>query len=355
MAIQLNQFHATSEHQFQRSEQLKVNGREFSRDQLREQIEPLSDAVPIAATNASKPSTANHEWDDGELHNLDAITRLRVLVLASFTGRQLALSVNPEEASDAQAGVAARSEQGLSVNASATLGGLAEVDTGEAAEPPLLPAINLDKAVLVVDEREASAVAFSVDMSINGRQVVGELRVQQSRANHLEVRATAAGVQKFLDPLVLNFNGPLVLAEGNIRFDLDVDGQVDLLPSMVSDSYLLALDKNANGRIDDGSEVVGAQSGNGYADLRALDDNADGFLSQADASFQLLRLWRPGEQGIGQPLGARGVQAIYLGSIDSPFTLQASSNGELLGQVRQSSFFVANNKVQLSQQVDFWV
>ncbi|BFM10658.1 hypothetical protein R50072_08110 [Simiduia litorea] len=330
---------------------LRVDGRDYSRQALREKIEGAADAVPTPDTKVA--GVAAVDRPTGELHGIDATTRLRALVLSAFTGRPVTLAGEARVAdAEAQPGEAFGREQRLVQGAAPT--GVANDAIGEPVQRSLV-ALNVDRAVLVIDEREASLVAFSIDLTLDGNRVAGALRVQQSRTQHIEVSASAASIEKFLDPLVLNFNGPLALAEGSVQFDLDGDGHMDLLPNLVSDSYLLAWDKNANGHIDDGAEVVGALSGNGYADLRALDDNGDGFLSAADAGFQQLRLWRPSAQGIGLALDARAVQAIFIGSIDSPFTLQAERGGAVLGRVRQSSFFVADNRVQLSQQVDFRV
>jgi hypothetical protein len=62
-------------------------------------------------------------------------------------------------------------------------------------------------------------------------------------------------------------------------------------------------------------------------------------------------LWRQGEFGSGVGLDARNVQAIYLAGVDSPFTCP----GDTYGRMRQGGFFVADNVLKLSQQVDFVV
>jgi hypothetical protein len=74
----------------------------------------------------------------------------------------------------------------------------------------------------------------------------------------------------------------------------------------VDDSWL-ALDRNGNGMIDDGSELFGAASpqpapppgeiGNGFIALAQYDKtdqggNADGVISHSDAVFSRLLLWR---------------------------------------------------------------
>lgn len=77
-----------------------------------------------------------------------------------------------------------------------------------------------------------------------------------------------------------------------------------------SDDAWLALDRNGNGTIDDGSELfgnftvqpIGQQQANGFAALSMLDSNHDGVVSAADTQFGTLRLWRDlNHDGVSQP------------------------------------------------------
>ena len=74
-----------------------------------------------------------------------------------------------------------------------------------------------------------------------------------------------------LDPLVINFkNASASLGDRNYYFDIDCDGKrITLLsPEWVQ---VLALDRNNNNIIDDGSELFGPQSGNGFNELAVYD------------------------------------------------------------------------------------
>jgi hypothetical protein len=65
---------------------------------------------------------------------------------------------------------------------------------------------------------------------------------------------------------------------------------------------LLVLDRNANGRIDDGRELFGAitplpdgsRAGHGFNALAALDSNHDGVVNAADGQFRQLQVWIDG-------------------------------------------------------------
>ena len=64
------------------------------------------------------------------------------------------------------------------------------------------------------------------------------------------------------------------------------------------------LDRNANGAVDDGSELFGSmtplttggRASNGFVALAELDDDADGIISSGDSAFGHLLLWRDLDQ-----------------------------------------------------------
>jgi hypothetical protein len=102
-------------------------------------------------------------------------------------------------------------------------------------------------------------------------------------------------------PLVLSFSGeaPAFAPAGLDAFDLTGEGI-----SMVSDwptaaTPWLALDRNGDGRIGDGTELFGSavrladgsRADNGFEALAELDSNADGRVDAADPRFAELRIW----------------------------------------------------------------
>ncbi|MSP87813.1 MAG: hypothetical protein EXQ92_03220 [Alphaproteobacteria bacterium] len=95
------------------------------------------------------------------------------------------------------------------------------------------------------------------------------------------------------DPLVLDLSGNGLATTGiddGRDFDIDGDGRSDRTAWIRGDDAFLALDRDGNGRIDNGNELFGTASGNGFADLAALDDNADGVVDANDKAFAALVL-----------------------------------------------------------------
>jgi hypothetical protein len=119
----------------------------------------------------------------------------------------------------------------------------------------------------------------------------------------------------------------LTLRAQGVLFDLGCTGSKQQLPWTVanSDDAWLALDRNGNGIIDDGSELFGNKSPqpasvapNGFVALAVFDQNGDGVIDDHDLVFSSLRLWRDlNHNGVSEtselfPLPALDVSGIEL-------------------------------------------
>ena len=62
------------------------------------------------------------------------------------------------------------------------------------------------------------------------------------------------------------------LSDQTFYFDLDADGKEEEI-SVLNGSGYLALDKNGDGVINDGSELFGTKNGDGFADLARYDED----------------------------------------------------------------------------------
>lgn len=167
------------------------------------------------------------------------------------------------------------------------------------------------------DIRDASRETSVPGPVDNSAQVASFQQVIEQRSLQLNVTSTPSPQKT--DPLVLDLasNGFTTSGlERPVSFDLDADGRRDQISAPTGDDALLVLDRNGNGRIDDGRELFGDQHGaaNGFAELARYDDNRDGRLDIQDAIFQRLALLRFDDQGRPQQqsLAQAGVSAIQL-------------------------------------------
>jgi hypothetical protein len=105
-------------------------------------------------------------------------------------------------------------------------------------------------------------------------------------------------------PIVINVeSGPYRLSgfDDPVQFDMNADGVTDRITWTARDgaTAFLAIDRNQNLRIDDGSELFGnwtvlpsgTRASNGFEALIAFDDNGDGVIDAADAVWHSLLLW----------------------------------------------------------------
>lgn len=156
------------------------------------------------------------------------------------------------------------------------------------------------------------------------------------------------------DPLVINFGGTAAqLTQRDFYFDIDADGEKDQISFVTPDSGFLALDKNGDQEINDGSELFGALTGDGFGELSVHDTDQNGWIDENDPIYDKLRIWvREGGESKLAALGQVGVGAIYLGHIETPFTIKDEQN-QMQGQVRSTGTFLhEDGKAGTIQQID---
>ena len=195
-------------------------------------------------------------------------------------------------------------------------------------------------------------------LTADGRSLDFTLDLCMSRDFSCARKSVESGTVKLRDPLVINFDGSAAELEGTrLEFDLDSDGKVESIAGLGAASGYLAIDRNGDGCVNNGSELFGTCSGDGFADLAALDSDGNRWLDEADAAYDTLRVWQRDEHGQSTLTGLHehGVGALYLGSSETPFALKDDAN-VLLGQVRASGIYLnENGSAGTLQQIDLAV
>lgn len=176
--------------------------------------------------------------------------------------------------------------------------------------------------------------------------------------NRVEMKV---GEVEVTDPLVLNLGNQnhfgLNLTQDKVDFDIDSDGKTDNIHFATGTSGFLAIDNNKNGKIDDGSELFGALTGDGFSELAKFDKDGNQFIDEGDDVFSNLMFYQKDPQGndIIIPISELGVGALYLGNTATPFDVKDRDN-QLQASVRASSFFLfEDGRSGTLQQIDLAV
>ncbi|MBV6272111.1 hypothetical protein KVP09_04145 [Alcaligenaceae bacterium CGII-47] len=219
--------------------------------------------------------------------------------------------------------------------------------------------LEYDKLESIHEAEQTSFSAQGIIRTADGKEIKFQISLEMKREfssqSNVSIRAGDA-VRK--DPLVINFDGTAAqLSNTKFDFDIDSDGQTDHIAFVNSRSGFLALDKNGNGVIDDGSELFGTQSGNGFADLSAYDEDGNGWIDENDTVYAELRIWTKDAAGNDtlSTLAEHEIGALYLGNTSTPFDLKDNNNTQH-GQVRSTGIYLyENGRAGTLQQIDLFV
>ncbi|MBN2853636.1 MAG: hypothetical protein JXQ23_12950 [Clostridia bacterium] len=214
---------------------------------------------------------------------------------------------------------------------------------------------------LIYNRSEEKAVRTTVDFKAqgvvktsDGREInfQSTFHVDQALIESSQTQIRIGDALK--DPLVINFDNPVpVFGDSTFEFDLLADGSNDTLYNFSSDSAYLSIDKNSNGKIDNGLELFGPQTNNGFEELKQFDTDQNGWIDENDEIFNQLKLWSKDENGQDVLLGLidRNVGAIYLGHVATSLDLYSSVNQ--IGKLRDSGVVLSENgKTYSIQEID---
>lgn len=188
----------------------------------------------------------------------------------------------------------------------------------------------------------------------DGQSIRFQLQLGMSREYFTQSSVHIALGDALQDPLVINFDGTAAqLTDQRFNFDLTSDGQEESIHFLKPGSGFLAIDRDGDGQITQGRELFGPSTGDGFRELRVYDEDGNGWIDANDSVYERLGvLVQYADQRKFYSLKEKGIGAIYLNAVDSPFTIKNSQN-ETLAQVAQSSVFVKENgEVGTVQRID---
>jgi len=132
-----------------------------------------------------------------------------------------------------------------------------------------------------------------------------------------------------ISPIIISPHGQSVKltdAAGGVLFDINGDGIKEQISwtSIDSDAGFLALDRNQNGMIDDGTELFGnftlqppSLEKNGFLALAVFDIDGNGFIDEIDEIFSSLLVWTDANHdGVSQQMELANLFDENIDSID---------------------------------------
>jgi hypothetical protein len=235
----------------------------------------------------------------------------------------------------------------------------------QAPAPPPPPStgygLEYDSRVTYSETEDTNFSAQGVVKTSDGQQINFNLQLSMQRSytseENVSIRLGDA-VQQKKDPLTINFGGTAAqLTSTKFSFDLNNDGNAEQISFVAPNSGFIALDKNNDGKINNGSELFGAKTGDGFKELAAYDQDKNGWIDENDAVFSQLKVWSKDAQGNDSLVGLKqaGVGAFYLGKTATPFELKNGAN-DSLGAVKSSGVYLnENGSAGTLQQVDLTI
>ncbi|MGE5384733.1 MAG: VCBS repeat-containing protein [Betaproteobacteria bacterium] len=231
---------------------------------------------------------------------------------------------------------------------------------GQAAQASRQPAgfgVEYDYHASYSESEQTTFVAHGTVQTADGKAIEFDLSLAMQRSFSEERSASLrlGDAARKKDPLVLNFGGTAAqLTDARFKFDLDSDGKMENINFVTGGSGFLTFDRNHDGKVNNGSELFGPGSGNGFGELAALDDDSNGWIDENDAAYKDLRIWTKDAEGkdILRSLSQANVGAIALAHVGTAFDLKDAAN-ETLGQIRSSGVFLQEDgKAGSIQQID---
>lgn len=213
----------------------------------------------------------------------------------------------------------------------------------------------VEEAQVYEEEHTAFSTTGCVRTS-DGREISFQVDLAMSRSFRQTFRRELSMASfSMCDPLVINLDTDAAsLSDQKFYFDIDADGTQDEIAMLQGGSGYLALDKNNDGIINDGSELFGTSSGDGFADLAEYDEDGNGWIDENDEIWSKLKIWCKDENGkdVLYRLADKGVGAICLSNAATDFTL-TNGQGATNGAIRSTGIFLyENGNVGTIQHVD---
>lgn len=197
-----------------------------------------------------------------------------------------------------------------------------------------------------LEQENTAYTANGIVRTADGREINFGVTLEMSRAFCQKYESLSQDSYVVTDPLVINLDTNIAtVTDQKFLFDIDSDGEKEEISFAGEGSGFLALDKNGDGKINDGSELFGTRSGDGFRDLAEYDTDGNGWIDEADDVFKDLKVWTKDADGNDMLIDLKkaGVGAIYLGHASTQFSLNELETNKTNGIVRSTGIYLKEN------------
>lgn len=198
-------------------------------------------------------------------------------------------------------------------------------------------------------EEEESMTFSSVGKAVtaDGRTIEFNMEIEMSRAfcESSEVLTKQTEVV-MTDPLVISLDSnPVSVSDQKWRFDIDGNGTDDGISLLSKGSGFLAFDKNEDGKINNGTELFGAKTGNGFRELAEYDEDGNGWIDENDEVYSKLSVWIKDDTGNDKLIGLKqaNVGAIYLANLSTDFSMKSERDNSHNAQLRRTGMYLTED------------
>ncbi|KUK21109.1 hypothetical protein [Pseudothermotoga lettingae] len=174
-----------------------------------------------------------------------------------------------------------------------------------------------------IEEEKLHFAAKGTVFSNDGRKLEFEISLKMSRSLEITRQINLSMHENLQDPLLLNFsNVPVEFSDKKVKLDLDLDNVTDEI-HLPENGAFLALDLNQNGVIENGLELFGPRTGNGFLELARYDEDGNNWIDESDSVFAKLKVWFADQNGKSKlmTLKETNIGAIYLEFVKTPFDI----------------------------------
>ncbi|MEI7745801.1 MAG: hypothetical protein WCK58_18850 [Chloroflexota bacterium] len=330
------------------AQQLTQTGRGVAMPRMRQASLPRVTASPLrqgapapaaaaSAATAGSAAAASPSVDNLSLANTAWLLLLRLTGDADAASRlaariaQLAQQVEPKSQVNA-----AMQQLASQYAASAAGSGAAQAQPAPPPAPVEDWGYREDVSVTVTETEQTAFAAAGSVTTADGRQINVAAAFRLVRAESVNLAASVRLGQAAHDPLALSFAAAAPgLGDGTQQVDVNNDGTAETVASLASTTRYLVRDLNGNGTIDNGSEMFGPATQDGFAELAALDGDRNGWVDEGDAAFAQLALWSGNEGDALVSLKDAGVGAMAASSVATQYEYGAQT-----GTLAASSVFL---------------